>query len=83
MENIEDILSIIDSVKSGSVAGISTNVTPTIRDMLSARIIFNHFSEKNFKERFGNTCLWLENLQKKENWKAMLQDFLFLTRECV
>lgn len=80
---MENIAGIVRHVRDGAVCEVVTSCVPTVKDSLSAHIIIYNFSSmEDLSQRFSNTFQWLEELQKKENWKNILQDFLFLAKEC-
>lgn len=83
MDGTVNIIDIIIAVKKGYIRNTVTSIVPTTKDVLSAYLILEHFSSMdNFHHKFVNTFLWLQDLQKKENWHLILQDFLFLVWEC-
>lgn len=83
MEDTIRIKGIIKVVKSGGVQGTVTDIVPTTKDALSAHLILEYFSSADdFSHRFGNTFQWLKELQEKENWHLILQDFIFLAWAC-
>ena len=72
---------IIISVKTESPKGLTTDIVPTLKDMLSARIIIKNFkSYILFSQKFPNTTRWLCDLEKQKNWESILQDLLYLVK---
>ena len=75
---LKDISTIVQNArKQTATFTIKTNVAPTIKDVLSAKIILHHFTNmQDFTEKFPNTELWLQQLQKNPHWEKTLQQLL-------